>query len=102
MVDFHQKHSLYNVQEGKVVTPAFHYISSFEYNDDLKDVVAIAVYILFYDDEHYNQIITCINLKGEILMPYLDYDHNFYFDQSMSLEEVIAVVKENMQGNSRS
>ena len=34
-------------------------------------------------------------------MPYLDYDHDLYFDQSMSLEEVIAIVKENMRGNSR-
>lgn len=101
LVDFRQMHSLYDVRERKVITPSFHYISSFEYDDNYEDVVAQAIYILFYDEEHYNQIVTYINLKGEILMPYLDYDHDFYFDQSMSLEEVIAIVKENMRGNSR-
>lgn len=95
---FTEMYAFYNINKNELVTPYFHYISDFCYDENKKDIYALAVYLVYYDEEKYNQVITYINSKGEIVSPYLDCYQGKEYDQSMSLDAVLSLVREDMKG----
>ena len=93
--------SLYDINKKELLIPYFHRLDDFYYDPDREELVAMAYYFLFYDEERFDVILTSVNLKGEIIAPYYDFEHQLFFDQSMSLNEVSAIVSQDTKGQSR-
>lgn len=89
-------YAFYNVLKIQTVSPFFHYISAFDYNEKIAHNVAQAIYFVPYDTFNYNQIITYLDEDGFIIYPYLDYDTGKYYEQNMSFADVVLSVKNDM------
>ena len=96
LVDNQNRHVLYRVKDRKIIYPSFNYLSEFQYDEEIKDTVAVAVYLTLH-----HQILSYINLDGQVVAPYLDNEHNIYYDASMSFDEVLEIVTEDERGNER-
>lgn len=99
--NYSEMYSIYDVYKKQAILPYFHYISDFEYDEEREELLALVVFLIPYDEEHFNQILTYINIKGEIVAPYHNTDQDIYYDQSMSLDEVVAIALDEMKGNKR-
>lgn len=93
--------ALYDVSKKELISKYFHFIDSFIYNENLHEIVAEASYYLPYNEEQYNQIKTYINLKGEVVAPYLDCDQNKFYNSNMDFREIVMAVAQDMKGKSR-
>ena len=100
-VDGNIEEALYDASKKEIISSCFHFIDSFIYNENLKEKVAEASYFLPYNEEQFNQIKTYINLKGEIVAPYLDCDQNKIYDSNMDIQEIVMAVAQDMKGKSR-
>ena len=93
--------ALYDASKKELISKFFHSIDSFVYNENLKEIVAEASYYLPYNEEQFNQIKTYINVKGEVVAPYLDCNQNKIYDANMDFREIIMAVAQDMKGKSR-
>lgn len=92
---------LYDAFNNQIISQTFHFIGSFSYRDDLKETAAPADYFFPYDEDHFNQLETYINLEGKIIAPYFDCDNQKYYDQGVDLEEMAMDVIHNMESRKR-
>ena len=100
-VDGNIEEALYDASKKRLISNCFHFIDSFIYDEKLKEKVAEASYYLPYNEEQFNQIKTYINLKGEVVAPYLDCDQNKIYDSNMDFREIVMAIAQDMKGKSR-
>ena len=89
--------SLYDVSKAKFVSDQFHFIDSFHYDEERKEMVAEVTYFLPYDENRANQIITHINLKGEVISSYFDVDQDKYYASDLDLEDIFSSIMDDMK-----
>lgn len=92
---------LYDALQNQILSPTFHFIGNFTYVDHLGEIAAPADYFFPYDEDHFNQLETYINLQGQIVAPYFDYDAQKYYDPAIDLEEMTNDVIHNMESRKR-
>ena len=92
---------LFNVVTNEQISLLFHKIGPFSYDVKRGDLIAKATYYLPYNDEDNNQIVTYINIKGEVVAPYLDVDQDRMYDSAMDIADIIRSVADDMKKHSR-
>ena len=88
--------SLYDVSKGEFISDQFHFIDSFHYDEERKQMVAQTIYFLPYDENRFNSVITYINLNGEVISPYLDVDQNKYYPLDLDLKDIFSSIVDDM------
>ncbi len=92
---------LFDVVSNEQISAFYHRIGSFYVDQERGDMVAIATYILPYENERYNQIETLINLNGEVVAPYLDVDQHKVYDQNLNFDDIIHFIADDMKKRGR-
>ena len=89
--------SLYDISKGEIISDQFHFIDSFRYNKTSNEMEAEAFYFLPYDAFKTNQIITHINLKGEVVSSYFDVDQDKYYSSDLDLKDILSNITNDMK-----
>jgi hypothetical protein len=93
--------TLYDIEEKIPLTPYYHYIGEFTYNEKYQEEIAEADIFIIDKANVEHRLMFYINHKGEIVSSYEDVNNNKIYDQSIDLSTIIDMVYSDVDNLSR-